>query len=83
MELTDWFPSSVKPTIPGKYRCRKAVGAFECDRIFNGEVWLSPLDNVTVSPIQDMNWRGVVPGSVSVGAYTPATRALLDAHLAL
>ncbi len=78
-QLTDWFPPSVKPTIPGKYRCRKAVGAFECDRVFNGEVWLSPMDDKTVSPIQDMDWRGVVPDSISLGLYPSPMRIVLRA----
>lgn len=78
-QRTEWFSPDVKPLIPGFYMCRKSPGGFDCLRKFDGNVWLSPMDDKSPSSVS-MEWQGVVPDSIDVSLYPTALRTLVLAH---
>lgn len=68
---TDWFLPSVEPTVPGSYECTTGSGhVFR--RTWAGATWISPVNGAPTTV--RMMWRGVVPGSISIGTYPSALR---------
>lgn len=76
LELTEFFGGDVLPAIPGPYKARTA-GGHVFDRNYDGRNWINPITGKASSA--QLEWQGVVPGSISTLAYKPEIRQHLFA----